>query len=344
MSAGHNVHFVGSLPAADTASALGALSETLGGVLKRVPDGETGARSKFVTWQAPVFGTAEQFEVGELGPQSEWGPNGEFPPRVIRLKPNAAGRPAFAPTGYADEAIESYRQFRDAKTAGRFAADARLQVGLPTPLGVLTIFMEPDAQAVAEPAYTESLSNDLDRICREIPNEELSVQWDVPSEIAIWEGYTDTFLDDDKNACVERLVALMDRVPEGAELGMHLCYGDISHKHWKEPDVALMAAFTNAVIDRLNRRLDYVHLPIPRDWTEPARYSDLSSFKLPEGTEMILGLLHLTDGIDGARTRIAAARSHLASFGLATGCGLGRRDPESLAPLLALHAAAAELS
>ena len=102
MSAGHNVHFVGSLPAEDTASALEALSNSLGGVLKRVPDGETGARSKFVTWQAPVFGTSEQFEVGELGPQSEWGPNGEFPPRVIGLKPGATGRPTFAPTGYGE--------------------------------------------------------------------------------------------------------------------------------------------------------------------------------------------------------------------------------------------------
>lgn len=343
MSAGHDVLLVGSLPAADTASCLDALSGALGDILKRVPDGETGARSKFITWQAPLIGAAEQFEVGTLGPQSEWGPNGEFPPRIVGLKPGAAGRPKFGPTGYADAAIESFRLFKAAKSAGRFAADARFQVGLPTPLGVLAVFMEPEAQAVAEPAYAESLSADLDRICREIPAEELTVQWDVPTELAIWEGHTDTFLDDDKNACVDRLIALMDRVPASAELGMHLCYGDISHKHWKEPDLEIMAAFTNAVLERLGRRLDYIHMPIPRTWTAPDRYAGLSAFDLPEGTEMFLGLLHLTDGVDGARSRIDAARAHRASFGMATSCGLGRRDPDALGPLLDLHAAAARL-
>ena len=63
----------------------------------------------------------------------------------------------------------------------------------------------------------------------------------VPTELAIWEGATDTFFDNDKIACVDHLVALMDRVPAAAELGMHLCYGDISHQHWKEPDLGLMA-------------------------------------------------------------------------------------------------------
>ena len=39
---------------------------------------------------------------------------------------------------------------------------------------------------------------------------------------------------------IERLVALIDRVPEAVEVGLHLCYGDISHRHWKEPDTAVM--------------------------------------------------------------------------------------------------------
>ncbi|MEQ8696997.1 MAG: hypothetical protein RLT05_10615, partial [Bauldia litoralis] len=316
MTISRDVLFVGSLPAEDTAGCLDALGAALGDVLKRVPDGETGARSKFITWQAPVIGGAEQFEMGELGPQSEWGPNGELPPRIIRLKPGATGRPNFGPTGYADAAIESFRVFKEAKAAGRFAKEARFQVGLPTPLGVIALFLEPDGQAVAEPPYAERMQADVDRICREIPAEDLTVQWDVPTEIAIWEGHTDTFLDGDKEGCVERLVALMERVPAAAEVGMHLCYGDVSHQHWKEPDLALMAEFTNTVTARLTRRLDYVHMPILRDWKDADDYAGLERFDLPAETQVFLGLLHMTDGVEGAKARIAAAREHLGSFGV----------------------------
>jgi methionine synthase II (cobalamin-independent) len=208
---------------------------------------------------------------------------------------------------------------------------------------VLALFLEPDGQAVAEPPYTESLQADVDRICEEIPPGELTLQWDVPTEIAIWEGHTDTFLDGDKEACVDRLIALMERVPGDAEVGMHLCYGDVSHKHWKEPDLALMADFTNAVTARLGRTLDYVHMPIPRDWKDTSDYAALERFILPAETQVFLGLLHMTDGVEGAKTRIAAAREHLRSFGVSTSCGLGRRDPAILDPLLSLHAEAARI-
>jgi hypothetical protein len=44
---------------------------------------------------------------------------------------------------------------------------------------------------------------------------------------------------------------------------------------------------------------------------------------------------------DGARRRIAAAKAHRSDFGVACECGLGRRDPDSIAALLDLHRDAA---
>lgn len=339
----HDVLLVGSLPVASAEAAMTAAAQAIGPALKRIPDGETGPRSKFITWQAPVLAQAEQFETLPLGPQSEWGANGEFPPRIIRLKPGATGTPKFPATGYAEAAIASYGVFARLKAAGKIGRDVRFEIGLPTPLGVVAVFMEPDAQAVAEPAYRQRIIEDLDRICAAIPHAELCIQWDVPEEIAVWENHNTTCLDNPRDQIVDKLVELMNRVPEDAELGLHLCYGDISHKHWKEPDLGVLAALTNAVVARLRRRLDYVHMPIPRVWTDPARYRGLGDFKTAAGTQIFLGLVHLTDGEAGARARIAAAKRHLRSFGVATSCGLGRRNPTDIAKLLDLHRAVAAI-
>ena len=65
--------------------------------------------------------------------------------------------------------------------------------------------------------------------------------------------------------------------------------------------------------------------------------------KLKPGTELYLGLVHFTDGVEGARRRLAAAKRVVTDFGVATECGLGRRTPAPIPPLLALHREVAEL-
>src|SRR5690349_7725113 len=100
--AARDVLLVGSLALENAEAVMTAAADTLGDAIRRLPDGETGARSKFITWQVPVLAKAPQFEVQPLGPQSEWGPNGEFPPRILKLKADAKGAPEFPPTGYAD--------------------------------------------------------------------------------------------------------------------------------------------------------------------------------------------------------------------------------------------------
>jgi hypothetical protein len=332
-----DVLLLGSVALESAEAVMAAVADQLGDVVRRIPDGETGPRAKFITWQVPVLAQSGRFEVLPLGPQSEWGPNGEFPPRIMKLKPGGGEGIAFPPTGYAEAALDSYRVFARLKAQGRIGRDVRFQVGLPTPLGVLAVFMEPDGQRAAEPAYRQRLLEDVDRIAAGIPHRELSVQFDVPEEIAVWEGHNTVCLDRPREEIVERLVELMNRVPKEAELGMHLCYGDISHKHWKEPDLGVMAAFTNAVAAKLGRRLDYVHMPAPRHWTDPSRFAKLKDFQLAQGTRVYLGLIHMTDGAEGARKRVDAARRHMAEFGVAASCGLGRRDPRDIPRILALH-------
>jgi len=338
-----NVLLTGSVPLPDAAAVMTVASQVLGSRLKRIPDGETGVRSKFITFQAPILGGAPQFATEKLGPQSEWGPNGELPPKIIKLNPSASGTPSYGPLGYAAAAMESYATFGRLKAEGKIGAGTRFQVGLPTPMGVIATFMPEDAQRVAEPPYESRMFAEIDEICRAVPASELTLQWDIPIEVAVWEGSATAYFPDAKRGMVERLVRLMRRAPQGVEQGLHVCYGDISHKHFKEPDATVVAALVKAVVAAYGRPVDYVHLPVPHHWTEPRYFAPLADLSPSLTREIYLGLVHRSDGVAGAKRRIAAANAHLPSFGVAAACGLGRRPPEIIDDLLRLHGQVADL-
>lgn len=85
--------------------------------------------------------------------------------------------------------------------------------------------------------------------------------------------------------------------------------------------------------------LNWLHLPVPRD---PAYFAPLKGLA-PGDTEIYLGLVHRTDGLEGSARRVAAAQQAVDfAFGVATECGLGRRPPETIPELLQIHAALAQ--
>jgi hypothetical protein len=84
-----------------------------------------------------------------------------------------------------------------------------------------------------------------------------------------------------------------------------------------------------------------MHMPVPRDRADDAYFAPLRDLKLHQETELYLGLVHIHDGAEGARGRIAAAQRAVAKFGVATECGMGRRPSETIPDLLRLHSAVA---
>ena len=171
-----------------------------------------------------------------------------------------------------------------------------------------------------------------------IPPSELAVQWDVAVEFSILENPARSPIAEPFAGIVERLTRITNAIPEGIEAGIHLCYGDSGHKHFKEPDDASkLVAVANAVAAGMVRRLDWIHMPVPKNRADDAFFAPLASLKLKPETELYLGLVHRTDGVDGARKRIAAARKVQPTFGIATECGFGRRPSQDVADLLRLH-------
>lgn len=332
-----NVHLVGSVPLADRAAVFGTVGGILGERLKRYSDGETGPRKDWVQWQRHLVVDNPQFVLTSDRPMNIE-QRGARP--YYRVAPGVdPASVTFGPLGYAEHARSSYPEFRRLREAGVIPGSARFLVALPTSLAFLQVFIDAEDRPKVAPAYERRVLAEVADIAASIPLADLAVQWDTVFELLILEGARTSNIDDSQDALVERLRKLGDAVPPEADLGYHFCYGDMGHKHSIEPaDTALMVAVANALRKRLHRSISYVHMPVPRGRSDAAYFAPLKGLRLAPETELYLGLVHFTDGADGARLRIDAARGAVERFGIGTECGFGRRPPETIAPLLQLHA------
>jgi hypothetical protein len=335
-----NVLLVGSVPLDNSEQVFRTAASILGTRLRRIPDGETGARIGWIGWQFNVFATHPRFEVIPAEP------GGYTPIPHVRLRSRDAAEPlAFGPLGYAAAARASWEEFARLQRDSVIPHETRFQVSLPTPLAPITSFVVSDDQALVEPAYEARLLGELAEICAAIPHTSLAIQWDVAIEMAIWEGFWLPHFSDFKRGVVERLVRLGELIPAGVELGYHLCYGDYGHQHFKQPtDSANLVEVANAITAGIRRPINWIHMPVPRHRDDDGYFAPLRGLDRERGGELYLGLLHFTDGTAGARGRIAAAKRSVQDFGIATECGLGRRSPATIPDLLRLHAEVADSS
>jgi hypothetical protein len=104
-----------------------------------------------------------------------------------------------------------------------------------------------------------------------------------------------------------------------------------------------MVDLANHLCREVTRPIQLIHMPVPRDRSDDGYFAPLRALKLKPDTELSLGLVHYTDGIEGTRKRIATAQNYVKDFSVATECGFGRRPPETIPELLRIHAAAADL-
>ncbi|MEA2131325.1 MAG: hypothetical protein QOJ85_4216 [Solirubrobacteraceae bacterium] len=328
------IHLVGSVPLNSADEVFRTVAATVGDRLRRVPDGETGPRSDWILWQYPVFSSRPQFEVGPPGEDAYR----TLPQLRLRSGEATAGL-TFGNLGYADSATASYRRFAQLKRDGVVPPHCRFQLSLPTPLAPVSAFVAPEHRALVEPAYEARVLEELAAVVDAIPADQLAIQWDARLEFAMLEGLTQSWFGEVRSGVLERLLRLSRQIPAEVELGFHLCYGDEAHGHFVDPqDTRKMVDVANALASSLGRPLNWLHMPVPHDAGD-AYFAPLADLRLDPRTELYLGVLHLDDGVEGARERIATARRHVAAFGAATDCGWGRGGPAAVQGLLELHRA-----
>ena len=342
-----NVHLVGSVPMAGAQEVFAAVSAALGDRVKRLPDGETGPRGDWITWLEPAFAQNPAFvKSGEFFRVHASGTGRER----YALKPGLSAQDVrFDNLYYADIAKQSYAVFKRLKAAGTIAADVKFQVDLVPAHSVIWLFLVDALHAPIDPIYNGALKREIDKIAAAIPHDELAIQFDVASAVfARLERNEASSYGRSKAEMQETfagiLVDLGNRVPADIDLLYHLCYGDSNHRHVIEPtDMGDMVDFANKVSQQIARPVALIHMPVPRNRTDEAYFAPLQRLKLRPETELSLGLVHYTDGVEGTKRRLATAKKFAADFSIATECGFGRRDPVTIPELLRVHAAVADL-
>ena len=339
------IHFVGSVPLRDSEEVFRRLSREVGEFVKRLPDGETAERSRWIWFQREMLEAHPAMEVDPTAPVlrlTQWDGKLLRETKLLRLKPEIDQSTVAFDTGYDRAALHSYDVFKELRAQGALPAGVRFQVSLPTPMSPAYMYVSPAGRPAFLAAYERSLLAALRRVVTAIPAGDLAVQFDVCQEILVFENYFPSRPPDYKEAVFATLGRLGDAVPEAAELGFHLCYGSPADEHLVQPrDAGILVEVMNGIGAAVRRRIDYLHIPVPKDRTDDAYFAPLRDWKRRDGTHLYIGLIHHDDEA-GDQRRIEATRRAVPRFGIASECGWGRSDPTRLPGLLRSHRHAAE--
>jgi hypothetical protein len=251
--------------------------------------------------------------------------------------------------GYPLEAVDSYELFCRLRDQGVIPRGARFQQCLPFPDDAVRLHTNNarNMDLMVE-AYVDVMKRDLALLCSHIPHEDLVLQWDINWEtLAIEHG---DYLPNEAPLQFKPNGDPMDRflryvrelnaqIPSGVQVGMHLCYGDLAHEHFKEPaSVATSVAMANHAQKASPRPINFVQMSVPINRSDDAFFEPLEDLKFGDGT-VYAGVLHYGDGVEGSKKRLEAFKRHYKGpTGVATECGLGRRPADQqLTKLLEIH-------
>ncbi len=358
------VLLVGSIPGDDAEDVLRRTAAGVGDLCACLPDGETGLRKAWINFLAagaydhnPALESVNRPLPHDPAAADEWrDPNDHWIPRgytdhwQFRVRPGR--QPTFAELGYAAAARASYAVFKRLRDTGEIASGTRFMVCLPLVESATRPFLASgDDFAAMHAAYSAAVAAEIERLLEAIPAQDLVIQWDLAIEtVAIecddtlpglfpWRPAAAAF--DRYRADVTAASAM---VPEAVVMGLHLCYGDLGHRHIIEPaSLAVCVRMANAAAAESPRAIDFYHMPVPRDRSDADYVEPLADLAIGDA-RLYLGLVHLTDGVAGSRQRMAMARRYVNNFGIATECGFGRRPIETVDELFEIHRAlAAEL-
>lgn len=341
MSKPQGAHLVGSINLDTVEETITLAATELGEHLKRIPDGEVGERFHWIVFQAQRLARSEG--IRHIGEEPNITRGVDFRPVFVEEGRDVTEL-TIQPLGYAEAALSSYATFARLKQEGVVPSTTRFQVSLPTPLGVVGSMVVPEDRYRFEPVYEQALARELDEILSKIPNQELAIQWDAAVEFGFLEGKVygqpaEAWFDDVWAGTSDRLARQIDRIPEAVEVGVHLCYGDVSETHFVEPtDTSILTRFANIIVEKATRQINWIHLPVPIERDDEDYFAPLIDLNISSDTELYLGLVHRQDGVEGARRRVLAANSSLKRpYGIGTECGFGRAPEGTTKPLFEIH-------
>ena len=341
-----SVHFNGSVNLPDAETVMREISSRIPTGVRRMTDGETGERNYWISFQTRKFEQMPEFELVASGKAYETAPDAPDMPQ-LRLAEGASAETVDWPNlGYADEYTKSFATFDRLQEEGTIPAGVRLQLQYPTPLASMAGTIAPEDLPAVAPAYEQALFADLDTLLDRLPHDRIAVQWDIAVELGALEGAMGVTMPMEQIA--PGIVRCLERVPADVPVGLHLCYGDYGHQHWKQPgSLQMQVDLANAVTSATQRRLDFVSFTVPQDRDDRAYFEPLGDLRTGSDTELDFALVpyHPADQAPGATARqiehidaaLAASAEGAREWGICTECGMGRVDATDVPKLLDLH-------
>jgi len=342
-----SVHFNGSVNLPDAETVMRQISARVPAGVRRTTDGETGDRNYWIQFQIRKFEAMPEFEV--VGRHQVYA-TGERPAPTSPVLQLADGvRPddvQWPNLGYADAYRASFQVFRALHEAGTIPAGVRFQLQYPTPLAPMASTFVPAQIPALTVSYGRALFADLDQALSALPHEGCAVQWDVAVEFGLLEGRFGP------PAPVERiasgLIQCADHVPADVPVGMHLCYGDAGHQHFKQPEsLEKQVSLVNAISDGARRPLAWFSFTVPQNRDDEAYFAPLRDLRTGPETELYFALVpyHPAEQPDGTvaeqvrliDVNLAESSAGSRDWGICTECGMGRVAAEDTAALLDLH-------
>jgi hypothetical protein len=342
-----SVHFNGSVNLPDAEAVMREISSRIPVGVRRMTDGETGDRGYWILFQIGKFVQMPEFEPVTAGHAYETAADAPQTPELRLAEGASADTIEWPNLGYADAYAESFKIFDRLQRDGTIPAGVRFQVQYPTPLASMGAIVPENRQTVAA-SYERALFADLEDLLDRLPHDRCAVQWDVAVEFGLLEGAMGPGSATPIDQITPALVRCVDQVPADVPVGLHLCYGDYGHQHFKQPDsVQLQVDLVNAVVAAAHRPVNWASFTVPQSRRDADYFAPLRDLATGPETELYFALVpyHPDDQsagttadqvrhIDGALGLSAAGQR---AWGICTECGMGRVERSEVPRLLDLH-------
>ncbi len=334
-------HLVGSMPLEDAESVFKKVGTDMAGHVRRIPDGETGRRRRWISFIKDILVDHPDMETDPTVPVFQFI---QFDGKVVfefeqvRFKDGVDLSTVVFDTGYAEDAIRNFPTFEKLQADGTIPADVKYQICMATPLAITYMFVSKHARADFLPRYAQHLADEVASIMAELPHDKISYQWDVCQEVLMWEGYLSQEEHPNyKTEIIDSLSSLSALIPDDVEFGYHLCYGSPADEHLILPkDMGNLVEMANGIAANAKRPIQYIHVPVPEDRDDEAYFTPLKDLKLGDGTEFYIGCVHAGQS-EGNANKLAMAQKFTTVHGVGAECGLGRGNPDLLDDVLDQH-------